>query len=113
MSPKRPARSRSLERRDTHQSARDTESDQTNAPTARGAVEDAIEDERARLMDAETILHCVVIAMNETDPSDTHGPYYQNVIEVARDLVVESINRLDSVRMRPMLERFASERPET
>jgi hypothetical protein len=83
-------------------------SEPADAPAAMADLEDAIEDERARLMDAESILHCVVIAMSEGDPADTHAPYYQNVIGIAREILVESINRLDSVRMRPILERFAS-----
>jgi hypothetical protein len=72
-------------------------------------VEEAIERERARLMNAETILHCVVIAMDEAECVSSHGPYFPNIIGMARELVIESINQLDSVQIGPMLEKLALE----
>lgn len=69
------------------------------------ALHEAIEDERARLMDAEAVLHCVMIALDDDDRWNTHGPYYQSVIGIARDLVTKTINRLDSVTLRPILAR--------
>jgi hypothetical protein len=60
-------------------------------------IRGAIEAERARLMNAETILHCTVLAMNESDCANPDGPYFQNIVDVARDLVRQSINGLDSV----------------
>ena len=64
-------------------------------------IRDAIEAERGRLMNAETILHCTVLAMNERDCDDPDGPYFQNIVDVARDLVRQSINGLDSVHLYP------------
>lgn len=75
-----------------------------NAAT-RNPIGDAIEAERGRLMNAETILHCTVLAMNERDCADPDGPYFQNIIDVARDLVRQSINGLDSVRLYPSVSR--------
>jgi hypothetical protein len=69
-----------------------------------GNIEEAIEDERGRLMKAEAILHCVAIAMDESEGDNTRAPCYQAALSVARDLLVQSINRLDTVRVRPMLD---------
>jgi hypothetical protein len=68
----------------------------TEAPDL-GALEDTVEQERARLMKAHAILNCVVIAMEDEGLCTGDGPYYPAVIESARDLVNESINRLDAV----------------
>jgi hypothetical protein len=76
----------------------DTAIEQANA-AALNPITDAIEAERGRLMNAEAILHCTVLAMNEHDCADPDGPYFQNIVDVARDLVRQSINGLDSVRL--------------
>lgn len=65
-------------------------------------IHDAIEDERSRLMTAEALLHCVVMAMNDDD-GDVHGPNYPTLVALARDLVRQSIDQLDSMRLRPMM----------
>lgn len=66
-------------------------------------IQDAIEAERARLMSAEAILHCVVVAMDESESGGAEAPNYQVAIEVARELVVQTIDQLDSVRVKPLL----------
>lgn len=78
-------------------------------PAALEIVEDTIEEERARLMKAETILQCVVIAMDEPECVGPRAPHFQSIIEMARELIIESINQLDSVRIGPMLEKLALE----
>jgi len=40
------------------------------------SIHDAIEAERSRLMTAEAILHCVVIALDDHDPADLYSPDY-------------------------------------
>jgi hypothetical protein len=70
---------------------------------------EAIEEERARLMQAESLLHCVLIAMD--DDSEARGPYYPNLIELIRVLVNQSIGALDSVRLRPMIEQMKGDKP--
>ena len=60
-------------------------------------LENIVEDERARLMKAHSILSCVVMAMEEEQLCTGDGPYWPSVIESARDLVDESIRRLDSL----------------
>lgn len=66
-------------------------------------IEDAIEDERSRLMTVEALLHCIVIAMNDHDGNLAQGPDYHTLVALARDLVRRSIDQLDSMRLRPML----------
>lgn len=73
------------------------------------AIEDAIEEERSRLMRAETILQCVLVAMNDNDgfddgDCDVDGPHYPTMIELARDLLNLSIRRLDSVNLNQVRE---------
>lgn len=59
------------------------------------ALEDAIEDERVRLMKAHSVLSCITLAMEGDDGADKDGPHYPSMIEIARDLINESIRRLD------------------
>jgi hypothetical protein len=58
-------------------------------------VEDLIEEERERLMRAHTVLDCTLMSMNDDDSMPTDGPHYPSLIEIARDLVNESIRQLD------------------
>ena len=71
-------------------------------------IHDAIETERSRLMTAEGILHCVAVAMDEYDPADLYSPDYQSLIDLSRELIKHAIDELDSVRVKPMLERIGS-----
>jgi hypothetical protein len=64
---------------------------------------DAIEEERHRLMKAEAILDCVLLAMAENDGCGDSPPHYPSVLKIARDLVNQSIDQLDSVRLKPMI----------
>ena len=67
----------------------------------------AIEVERARLMKVESLLHCALLAMDYDDGfEDGERPYYPNVIELARDLVNETLEQLDSVKLGPMIEKL-------
>lgn len=59
-----------------------------------------IEEERDRLMDAETVLDCVVIALEDDERMDKPGPYYAKAIRIARQLVRTSINQLDSIKIK-------------
>jgi len=54
-------------------------------------------------MTAESLLQCVVLAMSESEGRGAHEPDYQTLVALGRDLVKESIDRLDSVRMKPLL----------
>jgi hypothetical protein len=96
-------------------SSRNSENAELSAPaspkrneaiSALEAVEDVIEAERARLMGAEAVLHCAVIAMDDDERDNAHSPHYPSVVELARGLITQSINQLDSDHLKPMLERI-------
>jgi hypothetical protein len=59
-------------------------------------LHEAIEAERGNLSKAESVLGCLTIAMEyETDSVD--GPHYPDVAQIAREMVRQSINNLDSL----------------
>jgi hypothetical protein len=69
------------------------------------ALLDAIEEERSRLMNAEAVLHCVLIAFDENGGRcNPDGPYLPGVIGIARDLVARTITRLDPDRLDSIVE---------
>jgi hypothetical protein len=67
-------------------------------------LHEAIETERDNLSKAESLLACMVVAMEyHTDP--LAGPYYPAVAQMARELVDRSINGLDSLVLQQRLRR--------
>jgi|GEM_PF-2930502 len=60
-------------------------------------LRELIDEERLRLMDAEAVLHCAVVALDGHDRSTEDIPDYQSVINTARTLIRQSIDRLDAV----------------
>ena len=54
-------------------------------------------------MKAHAILSCMALAMESDDGSNTHRPYYPVLIELARDLVNESVKGLDPNKMEPLI----------
>ncbi|MGC3981011.1 MAG: hypothetical protein QM808_07130 [Steroidobacteraceae bacterium] len=63
---------------------------------------DVIETERARLMKAQAILNCALVAM---ECENTAGAtYYPDALQVAQELLNQSIDQLDSLRLRPMIQ---------
>ena len=70
---------------------------------------EAIEAERTRLMQAESLLQCLLAAL-EDEEVETRSPYYPQVIELARELLTQSIGQLDSLRLRPLIEQARGER---
>ncbi len=62
-------------------------------------VEDLIEEERERLMRAHSVLDCILMAMSDDDSMPTDGPHYPSLIEIARDLINESVCQLDAVNL--------------
>lgn len=69
----------------------------------------AIEAERSRLMTADAILHCAVLAMDERAKPSAGEPYYQSVINTARDMINTTIGQLDPVSLRAVVEYVKSE----
>ncbi len=60
------------------------------------ALHDAIEAERGNLSKAESLLGCLVVSM-EYQPESVDGPHYPDVAQLARQIVRQSINGLDSL----------------
>jgi hypothetical protein len=73
------------------------------------ALHDHIEEERGRLMNAEGVLDCVLVALEEDERMDAPGPYYPGVIRIARDIVHTSIAQLDSIHIKAALTRPQAE----
>jgi hypothetical protein len=72
-------------------------------PVPKG-LHEAIETERGNLSKAESLLGCLAIAM-EYETDTVKGPYYPDVAQLARELVKQSINGLDSVVLEQRLTR--------
>lgn len=56
-------------------------------------------------MTADAILHGVIVAMDADDTQDPDSPDYQTLVALARDLVKQAIDQLDSVRLKPTVEK--------
>ena len=69
---------------------------------------EVIEAERARLMQAESLLQCLLAALKDEEV-ETRDPYFPHVIELARELLTQSIGELDSLRLRPLIEQARGE----
>jgi hypothetical protein len=67
------------------------------------ALHEHIEDERRRLMDAEAVLDCVMMALEEDERMNASGPCYSSVIRIACRFVRTSIHQLDSVNIKAAL----------
>ncbi len=66
------------------------------------ALHEAIENERSNLSRAEAVLGCLAISM-ESQPDPVDGPYYPEVAQLAREMVRQSINGLDSLALQKLL----------
>jgi hypothetical protein len=70
-------------------------------PVPKG-LEDAIEEQRDNLSKADSLLGCLVVAMEYQDESaDT--PYYPDVARMARELVKQSMGALDPLVLQQRL----------
>jgi hypothetical protein len=79
----------------------DSEGHAYGVPVPEG-LHEAIETERGNLAKAESLLGCMVIAM-EYETDSVTGPYYPDVARIARDMVRQSINSLDSLTLQQLL----------
>jgi hypothetical protein len=92
----------------TLDSTTDESSDLTSdSPTT---LEEIIEEERTRLMTAGTVLGCTSVAIENDRSADGHAFYYADVIELARKMIDDAINRLDSVNLRAFYEQLRKAR---
>jgi hypothetical protein len=67
-------------------------------------LHEAIEIERGNLSKAESVLGCLVISL-EYEADSVNRPYYPDVAQLARELVRQSINGLDSLVLQQRLMR--------
>src|SRR5271155_4085017 len=93
-------RSASKARRRQRQDARSVEH-AYGVPVPEG-LHEAIETERGNLSKAESVLGCLAISM-EYDADSAFKPYYPDVAQLARELVRQSINGLDSLVLQQRL----------
>lgn len=61
------------------------------------SLEEAIEQERERLQQADSILGCLHSSLELADEDASDPPYYPDLVALARKLVREAVNRLDSI----------------
>jgi hypothetical protein len=61
-------------------------------------LHEAIEVQRGNLAKAESVLGCLVTSM-EYETDSVNRPYYPDVAQLARELVKEAINGLDSLML--------------
>jgi hypothetical protein len=66
-------------------------------------LETVIEEERARLMAAEATLGCLQSALDPEAIKVQPDVYFPHVVGLARELVSESIRRLDYFRLRKLV----------
>lgn len=74
-----------------------------SSPSAKGVATDPpetspsedFEGERARLMKAEAVLHCLTVSLNYSSWYPVDGTTYSMAVDVARDLVRESMDQLE------------------
>jgi hypothetical protein len=62
------------------------------------ALLEAIEAERDRLSQADSVLGCLIVAMEH--PEEADNPYYPDVVRHARTLVKQSLQGLDSMALK-------------
>jgi hypothetical protein len=62
------------------------------------ALLEAIEAERDRLSQADSVLACLIVAMEH--PEEADSPYYPDVVRHARALVRQCLQALDSVALK-------------
>ena len=68
-------------------------------------IEEALEEERTRLMLANSILGCVQIALDPEAVSIAPPAYFPEVLDMARQLINTSVRRLEYEEIRRLLHR--------
>jgi hypothetical protein len=68
-------------------------------------IEEALEEERTRLMLANSMLGCVQIALDPEAISVAPAVYFPEVLELARQLINTSVRRLEYEEIRRLLYR--------
>jgi hypothetical protein len=83
----------------------------TNRQATEERLIEIVDEERTHLAQAEAILDCLHIALThaeEQDVEDNDRPYFPYVADIARELVRQSVHRLDSLYLGPRLRRASA-----
>lgn len=91
----------------TRDSTSEEAQDSPDSPTT---LENIIEEERTRLLTAGTVLGCASVAIENDRSADRHAFYYADVIELARNMILQTSNRLDSVCLEAFYEQLRKAR---
>jgi hypothetical protein len=83
----------------------DAKSDGDDARDLVSVLEEALEEERTRLMLANSMLGCVQIALDPEAISVAPTVYFPEVLELARQLINTSVRRLEYEEIRRLLHR--------
>ena len=81
----------------------DVQSDEDVGTWCLSLLEDALEEERARLMRANSMLGCVQIALDPEAVEVTPMVCYPEVLEMIRRLIDTSVRRLDYEEIRQLM----------
>lgn len=71
------------------------------------SLSDIIEDERTCLQTALTLLGCIKVAINNDPRADELQFFYGDMIELAREMIDGTTDRLDSVYLRGFYDQLA------
>jgi len=81
----------------------DVKSDAKESRDLLSVIEEALEEERTRLMLANSMLGCVQIALDPEAISVAPAVYFPEVLELARQLINTSVQRLEYEEIRRLL----------
>jgi hypothetical protein len=81
----------------------DVKSDGKEARDLVSVIEEALEEERTRLMLANSMLGCVQIALDPEAISVVPAVYFPEVLDLARQLINTSVRRLEYKEIRRLL----------
>ena len=70
-----------------------------------GVIEEALEEERTRLMLANSMLGCVQIALDPEAITIAQPVYFPEVLQLARQLINTSVRQLEYEEIRRLLHR--------
>lgn len=91
----------------TPASATEEAQDSPDSPTT---LQDIIEEERTRLLTAGTVLGCASVAIENDRSADRHAFYYADAIDLARKMILQTTDRLDSVCLEAFYEQLRKAR---
>jgi len=77
------------------------------------ALTEAIELERERLMKAESLLDCLLLALKSDDhENEADAPYFPTIVAMIDELVTFTIDQLDSQKINPHIQALVTKEKE-